>query len=69
MLVRFEFTEADEVKPLEYLELAAKCKDLGIKVDIAKLKELTGLQFISDEEQDLWVPSQTVAEDKAGEDI
>lgn len=32
--VRFEFIETDEVKPAEYLELAQKCKDLGLKVDV-----------------------------------
>lgn len=64
--VRFEFVEADEVKPAEYLELAQKAKALGLKVDVQKLKELTGLQFIADEEKDLWTPSsEEVAEDKA----
>lgn len=63
--VRFEFVEADEVKPAEYLELAQKAKALGLKVDVQKLKELTGLQFIADEEKDLWTPSSDVAEDKA----
>lgn len=64
--VRFEFVEADEVKPSEYLELAQKAKALGLKVDVQKLKELTGLQFIADEEKDLWTPSsEEVAEDKA----
>lgn len=63
--VRFEFVEADEVKPSEYLELAQKAKALGLKVDVQKLKSLTGLQFIADEEKDLWTPSSDVAEDKA----
>lgn len=66
--VRFEFIEANETKPGEYLELAQKCRDLGLKVDVAKLKELTGLQFISEDEKDLWTPSveaSDVADDKA----
>lgn len=64
--VRFEFVETNEVKPAEYLELAQKAKALGLKVDVQKLKELTGLQFIADEEKDLWTPSsEEVAEDKA----
>lgn len=54
--VRFEFIETDEVKPAEYLELAQKCKDLGLKIDIQALKSITGLQFISDEEKDVWTP-------------
>ena len=64
--VRFEFVEQNEVKPMEYLELAQKARDLGLKVDVQKLKELTGLQFIADEEKDLWTPSsEEVAEDTA----
>lgn len=63
--VRFEFVEADEVKPLEYLELAQKARDLGLKVDVQKLRDLTGLTFIAEEEKDLWTPSLTEAEDKA----
>lgn len=54
--VRFEFIETDEVKPAEYLDLALKCKDLGLKVDVQKLKDLTGITFLSDEEGDLWTP-------------
>ena len=62
--VRFEFVEVDEVKPLEYLELAQKARDLGLKVDVQKLRDLTGLTFIAEEEKDLWTPSLTEAEDK-----
>ena len=61
--VRFEFIETDEVKPAEYLELAQKCKDLGLKVDVQKLKDITGLQFISDEEKDVWTPETESGED------
>ena len=57
-LVRFEFIEADDTKPSEYLELAQKCRDLGIKINVQKLKEMTGLQFINDEEQDVWTPKK-----------
>lgn len=63
--VRFEFVETNETKPMEYLELAQKARDLGLKVDIQKLKELTGLTFIAEEEKDLWTPSIDDAEDKA----
>lgn len=63
--MRFEFVEANETKPMEYLELAQKARDLGLKVDIQKLKELTGLTFIAEEEKDLWTPSIDDAEDKA----
>lgn len=62
--IRFEFVESDEVKPEEYLEMAAKVKALGLAIDIQKLKELTGLQFIQDVQQELWTPSQGEGEGK-----
>lgn len=55
-LCKFAYVESDDTTPKEYLELAKQCQDLGLKVDIEKLKELTGLQFISDEEKDVWIP-------------
>lgn len=61
-LVRFEFIEADDTTPTEYLDLAQKCKALGLKIDIQKLKEVTGLQFISDVEQDMWQPEEATEE-------
>ena len=61
-LVRFEFIEADDTTPAEYLDLAQKCKALGIKIDIQKLKEVTQLQFISDVEQDMWQPEEATEE-------
>lgn len=63
--VRFEFIESDETKPDEYLELAKKCKDLGLTVDVQKLKSLTGLEFIADTTEDVWAPSVEVADDNA----
>lgn len=60
--VRFEFVEQDETKPEEYLELAKKAKELGLKVDVQKLKELTNLTFISDDETDLWQPDTATEE-------
>lgn len=41
---------------MEYLELAKKATELGLKIDIQKLKQLTNLDFISDEENELWSP-------------
>ena len=32
--VRFEFVEQNEVSPAEYFELAAKARDLGLKIDV-----------------------------------
>lgn len=57
--VRFEFVEADETSPEEYLELAKKARDLGLTVDIQKLKQLTNLDFISYEENELWSPEKS----------
>lgn len=56
VLVRFEFIETSDVKPKEYLEMAKQCKDLGLKIDIQKLKKVTNLDFISEEEQTMWQP-------------
>lgn len=53
--VRFEFIEDDNVTAKEYLELAKAAKDLGLTVDVAELKKLTKLSFISDA-KDLWTP-------------
>ena len=38
--------------------MAKQVKDMGIKVDVQKLKELTKLSFISEEEADLWTPER-----------
>lgn len=39
--------------------MAQLVRNMGLKVDVQKLKELTGLQFISDEEDSLWTPERT----------
>ena len=57
ILCHFEYVEKDDTKPQEYLDLAQKCRDLGLKIDISKLKELTGLQFISDDVESVWTPA------------
>lgn len=46
-LCRFKFTEQDDTTAAEYLELALKARDLGASIDIAKLKDITNLEFIS----------------------
>lgn len=59
-LCKFKFTEQDDTTPKEYLELAKQAKDLGATIDIQKLKEVTGLQFISmpnQEESEIWSPN------------
>lgn len=46
-ICRFKFTEQDDTTAAEYLELALKARDLGAAIDIAKLKDITNLEFIS----------------------
>ena len=57
-LCRFEYVEKENTKPMEYLELAQKLVDIGVPVDIAKLKELTNLSFIKDDQGDIWKPTE-----------
>lgn len=61
---RFTFVEQDDTTPEKYIELAERCKNLGIAIDISKLKALTGLQFISDEQKDVWTPTNDEVEGK-----
>lgn len=58
VLCRFDFIEESTTTPEEYLNLAKMAKDMGISIDIAKLKELTKLAFISDDQSDLWTPNK-----------
>lgn len=55
-LCRFEFIEKDNTDPSKYLEMAKQIKDMGVKIDIQKLKELTNLTFIADDQESLWTP-------------
>ena len=59
VLCRFEFVEQESTEPQKYLEMAQLVRNMGLKVDVQKLKDLTGLQFISDEEDSLWTPERT----------
>lgn len=45
---------------MEYMELAEKAKALGMSIDAQKLKELTKLSFISDNQGDVWSPEENV---------
>lgn len=56
-LCRFEYVEKEKTSPKEYLELARQLADMGVPIDIGRLKELTNLNFIKDDQQDLWKPS------------
>lgn len=63
-LCRFQFTEQDDTTPQEYLTMATQARDLGCSIDIAKLKDLTKLGFISlpsgnqTTEVEAWSPGQ-----------
>ena len=61
--VRFIYVEDDEYTADNYLDMALKLRDLGIKIDATKFKEMTKLQFIDDTEQE-WSPTE---KDKDGE--
>ena len=56
LLCRFDFIEEDNVTPEEYLNMATTLKNMGIAIDVKKLKELTKLSFISDDVKDVWMP-------------
>ena len=63
-LCRFQFVEQDNIEPGKYLEMARAARDMGLKIDIQKLRELTKLSFISEEEADLWTPERKEEEAK-----
>lgn len=54
LLCRFDFVEDDEYSAQDYLDMALKLNQLGVKLDAAKLKEATKLAFIQDVEE--WSP-------------
>ena len=62
VMCRFDFIEEDNVTPEKYIELANSLKNMGVTIDIAKLKEITGLAFISDEQSSVWQPNPTTLE-------
>lgn len=53
--VRFTYVEDDEYTADNYLDMALKLKDLGIKIDATKFKEMTKLGFIDDSQIE-WSP-------------
>ena len=42
-LCRFQFVEQDNIEPSKYLEMAQIAKNMGMEIDVEKLKEMTGL--------------------------
>lgn len=62
VLCRFNFTERNNTTPMQYLEYALKAHMMGLDVNVARLKELTGLDFLSKEQTmleggEVWSPS------------
>ena len=49
--------------PEEYLSMATTLKNMGVTIDIKKLKEITKLGFISDEQSSVWTPNPKSAEE------
>ena len=56
LLCRFDFVEDDEYSAQDYLDMALKLNQLGVKLDAAKIKEATKLAFIQDVEE--WSPAR-----------
>jgi phage gp29-like protein len=57
----FEFIESDNISPTEYLDMAIKCKQLGMEIDVEEFKRITGLSFVKMIEQtptNVWTPSE-----------
>lgn len=52
---KFVFVEDDEYTADNYLDMAVKLNQLGLKIDPAKLKKITKLSFIDDTEKE-WTP-------------
>lgn len=55
-LCRFTYVEDDEYSAQDYLNMAVQLNSIGVKIDKAKLKEVTKLAFISDEQLQEWTP-------------
>ena len=49
MKIRFSFVDKESITTNEYLDYALKLFQMGVPLDITKLKEITGLQFIKDD--------------------
>ena len=58
-LCRFEFVEDEKIDVAAYLGYAKALKDMGIAVDVQKLKELTKLDIIADDTKDVWTPTSS----------
>lgn len=55
--VRFTFVEDDEYSASEYLDIAIKLNQIGVRIDMKKFKEMTKLEFIQADDE--WTPDKT----------
>ena len=67
LLCKFVFVEDDEYSASDYLDMAQKADALGIKIDSAKFKELTKLEFIADPDEQ-WTPEKEPSKEWSPED-
>lgn len=62
------FVEDDEYSASEYLDMAQKAVALGMKIDTAKFKELTKLEFVADQDNETWRPEKEPSKEWSPED-
>ena len=55
ILCKFTFVEDEPYSTMEYIEMAEKCRDIGMEIDVSEFKKLTKLPFIA--EKEVWKPS------------
>lgn len=59
---RFVFVEDDEYTADNYLDMAVKLNNLGLKIDPVELKKITKLSFIDDTEKE-WTPPKDTSKE------
>ena len=61
-MCRFKFLEDENTKPEDYIAMAKTLHELGATIDLEKLREMTGLEFISTSaaktEASVWTPQE-----------
>lgn len=63
-MCHFKFVEDENTKPEDYIAMAKTLHELGATIDLAKLREMTGIEFIvtnseiSKNESSLWTPGE-----------
>lgn len=62
VLCRFTFTEDDIYSPDEYIDMAVKLHGMGVKLDPVALKKKCKIDFIADDQPDIWTPPEQTEE-------